>query len=85
MNNVCDLCGREGLDDDGYTDCDIAPYDPLRVALLCHDCLQRYDEMNDPDICGVPDCRKPSAFRVVDYEGSMFFQCEDHHDPSVFH
>lgn len=41
LGNVCERCGRRGLDDDGYTDCDLVPDpdDPQTFGLLlCHEC-----------------------------------------------
>jgi hypothetical protein len=41
---VCDRCGRGGLDDEDYTDCDVAPGedgDDGPWDLLCHECLRQ--------------------------------------------
>lgn len=42
--SVCERCGRTGLDDDEYTDCELVadPADPEGPwLLLCHDCVKQ--------------------------------------------
>jgi hypothetical protein len=42
FGNVCERCGREGLDDEDYTDCDLVPSDDPEAPdiLLCQECLK---------------------------------------------
>jgi hypothetical protein len=43
LGSVCERCGRKGLDDEDYTDCDVVPSDDPdapRDILLCHECLK---------------------------------------------
>lgn len=42
FGNVCERCGRKGLDDLGYTDCDVVPSDDPEAPdiLLCSECLK---------------------------------------------
>jgi hypothetical protein len=40
LGNVCERCGRKGLDDEDYTDCDVVPDDGGPGELLvCRECL----------------------------------------------
>jgi len=42
LGAVCERCGREGLDDEDYTDCDLVPGDDGDwESLVCHECLKR--------------------------------------------
>jgi hypothetical protein len=36
LGSVCERCGRKGLDDEDYTDCDLDEGDHL----VCHECLR---------------------------------------------
>lgn len=43
LGSTCERCGRQGLDDEEYTDCELVA-DPTDARgpwiLLCHDCLR---------------------------------------------
>jgi hypothetical protein len=43
IGSVCERCGRRGLDDEDYADCDLVPSDDPEAPwdiLVCHDCLK---------------------------------------------
>jgi hypothetical protein len=44
LGAVCDRCGRRGLDDEDYTDCDVVPDedgDDGPWDLFCHECIRQ--------------------------------------------
>ncbi|MGO9155342.1 hypothetical protein [Mycobacterium sp.] len=44
LGSVCERCGRKGLDDEDYTDCDVVPGDDPEAPfdiLVCNECLKK--------------------------------------------